>query len=86
MTVSPSTLCALVVILCSSGIAVTGSNDDLTISSTDVISEAALKSDSVVNYIATAVLADGESETRMRFGDIIVREASISKKSEAGVR
>lgn len=78
MTTS-SSICALVLILCSSGIAVTGYEGT-------VISGTIENPETLVNYITTAVLPDGESETRMRFGDIIVREASITKTNQAGVR
>jgi len=47
------------------------------------------QNDPLVNYITTADLGDGEREVRMRFGDIIVRETSVSsstKTDENGVR
>ena len=40
----------------------------------------------ILNYMTTAELPDGEHEVRMRFGDIIVREASVSDQNENGVK
>lgn len=82
-------ICALVVLLCTSGIAVTGNNDnvvDTTVAGSNSKGAEKRNQESLVNYISTAVLPDGESETRMRFGDIIVREASMTRVNEAGVR
>lgn len=38
------------------------------------------------NYITTVILSDGEKEVRMRFGDIIVKETSISQEISQGER
>lgn len=69
--------CVLVLIFCCSCIAVTSSDD---------VGVSGKLPESFANYIITAVLPDGESETRMRFGDILVRESSVTKQNGAGIR
>ncbi|CAL8115534.1 unnamed protein product [Orchesella dallaii] len=76
MKILTSTFALVLLLFCFTCIAVTNSDG--------VQSQTNQKA--LLNYITKAFLPDGESEIRMRFGDEIVREASITKENEAGVR
>src|SRR5690348_3473747 len=52
----------------------------------DKLMDESIRQEFAENYLATAYLSDGEKEVRMRFGDIIVKETSITSSPVSGVQ